>query len=351
MPSVPPVWILADDLTGSADAALPFWRAGRRAQVIFDPTAPWPDNPGVLSLCTHTRAMNETDAAHTVRNLAWRLPPGAFVFKKIDSTLRGWIGAESSALLDVLPDRDAVFAPAYPSKGRTLGPDGIYRVHGVPLALTEFAPETIGLPADSTLPAFIARHFGARAPRVRTLAAENDDEFHAAAATVRSAAIWIGSPGLAIALAGPASRPRPATTPPVQVPSAAIVVAAGSRRTLTQRQVTALTAAVPTGLTLLRPPDTAYDPAQANAFAEDLGARTAAAARPLGRCGLILTGGDIAAATCRHLGIFSAEIVGEIEDGLPILRAGDTFIVTKAGGFGDDHSLVRAYHSLRLLLS
>jgi uncharacterized protein YgbK (DUF1537 family) len=351
MPPVQPVWIFADDLTGSADAALPFWRAGRRAHVLFDPTAPWPENPGVLSLCTHTRAMNETDAASTLRNLARRLPPEAFVFKKIDSTLRGWIGAESSALLDAMPNRDAIFAPTYPSRGRTLGPDGIYRVHGVPLALTEFAPETTGLPADSTLPAFITRHFGARAPQVRTLAAENDEELHAAAAAVRSAAIWIGSPGLAISLAGPTSRPRPAPTPPTQIPGAAIVVAAGSRRTVTQRQVTALTTAVPAGLTLLRPPDTRYDPAQANAFAEDLGARAAAAAGSLGRCGLILTGGDIAAATCRHLGILSAEIVGEVEDGLPILRAGNTFIVTKAGGFGDDHSLVRAYHSLRLALS
>ena len=200
------------------------------------------------------------------------------------------------------------------------------------------------------MPAFITRHFGARAPQVRTLAAENDDELHAAAAAVRSAAIWIGSPGLAISLAGPTSRPRPAPTPPTQIPGAAIVVAAGSRRTVTQRQVTALTTAVPAGLTLLRPPDTRYDPAQANAFAEDLGAR-AAAAGSLGRCGLILTGGDIAAATCRHLGILSAEIVGVVEDGLPILRAGNTFMVTKAGGFGDDHSLVRAYHSLRLALS
>jgi uncharacterized protein YgbK (DUF1537 family) len=351
MPLVPPVWIFSDDLTGSADAALPFWRAGRRAHVVFDPTAPWPENPGVLSLCTHTRAMNETDAADTVRDLARRLPPRAFVFKKIDSTLRGWIGAESSALLDAMPDRVAILAPAYPSRGRTLGPDGIYRVHGVPLALTEFVAETTGLPADSTLPAFITHHFAARAPQVRMLAAENDDELHAAAAAVRVPAVWIGSPGLAIALAGPASRPRPAPTPPTRIPGAAIVVAAGSRRIVTQRQVGALTAAVPAGLLLLRPPATPYDPARANAFAEDLGARTAASARPLGRCGLIFTGGDIAAATCRHLGISSAEIIGEVEDGLPILRAGNTLIVTKAGGFGDDHSLVRAYHSLGLFLS
>jgi uncharacterized protein YgbK (DUF1537 family) len=134
------------------------------------------------------------------------------------------------------------------------------------------------------------------------------------------------------------------------MPAARIVVAAGSRRSLTQRQVAALAAAVPDRLALLRPPDIAFDPAQAATIADELGARAAAQARALGPCGLILTGGDIAAATCRHLGIASAEIVGEVEDGLPVLRAGGTLFVTKAGGFGDDRSLVRAYHRLASLL-
>jgi uncharacterized protein YgbK (DUF1537 family) len=355
--SAPITFIVADDLTGSADSALPFWRAGQRVTVVFDPDAPWPENPGVLSLCTHTRAMTEADARATVARLAPRLPAGARLFKKIDSTLRGWIGAESLALLAAHPQRTPVFVPAYPTKGRTLAADGVYRVHGAPLAGTEFAPEIAGLDADSRLDGFLARHFGALAPRVRVVPATVPDELAAVVAHSAEPILWIGSPGLGIALAGPRSLPAPALPPPARLAAASIVVGAGSRRSLTEQQVAALEKAVAPSahgeLRLLRIAASAYDAAQSAALADDLGRRVATATHALGDrpCGLILTGGDIAAATCRHLGIASAEIVGEVEDGLPVLRAGRFALVTKAGGFGDPHSLVRAYARLTSLLA
>jgi uncharacterized protein YgbK (DUF1537 family) len=348
-----PLWIVADDLTGSADAALPFWRAGRRCHIVFDSAAAWPANPGVLSVCTHSRAMDESAARAAVAAAAKRLPRDADVFKKIDSTLRGWIGAESSALLDALPGRRAVLAPCYPTKGRTLAADGVYRVHGTPLTATEFAAEVTGLPADSTLPAFVARHFGPRTADVAVIPSSSDAEFAAAVAAVAPPALWIGSPGLAIALAGPSSRPSPAVLPPDSLAAAPIVVAAGSRRSLTARQVDRLAASVRPGpdhtLHLLRVDEPDYRPERSADLADDLGRRAAAATRLLGATALILTGGDIAAATCRHLGITGAEIVAEIEDGLPVLRAGPWLLVTKAGGFGDEFSLVRAYAKLAAL--
>lgn len=342
-----PLTIVADDLTGSADSALPFWRAGHRVAVVFAPESVWPVNPGVLSLCTHTRAMTEDAARATVAALAPRLPRHGRLYKKIDSTLRGWIGAECQALLSALPERQPVLAPAYPTKGRTLGPDGIYRVHGTPLADTEFAPEVTGLAPDSRLGSFVQRHFGPLAPRVRVIPATTNEELSAAVATIPEPALWIGSPGLGIALAGPKSLPSPAPTPPQHLPIAPIIVGAGSRRTLTHQQLATLEAAATSGsLALYRITEPAFDPARSQHLADDLGARVAAAADAMPECGLILTGGDIAAATCRLLGITSAEIVGEVEDGLPVLRSGRFVFVTKAGGFGDPHSLVRAYARL-----
>lgn len=349
-----PVWILADDLTGAADSALPFWRAGRRATIVLNPEIRWPDSDGVVSICTHSRAMSEPAARALLKTLARRLPRTGLIFKKIDSTLRGWIGAECRPLLAAFPDRPAYFAPAYPSKGRILGPDGIYRVYGLPLAQTEFAPETVGLPEDSTLGGFIAHHFQSDAPRVHLLAAETNEGFRATVAAQSGPALWIGSPGLAIALAGVDSVPPPASTPPVHLAPARVVVVVGSRRTLTRQQTAALERALndatAQGGGLLRAPDGAYEPSRAAAIADELGQRAAAAANRLGKCGLILTGGDIAAATCRQLGIETAEIIGEVEDGLPVLRAGSHLIVTKAGGFGDERSLVRAYDCLSKLL-
>ncbi len=64
--------------------------------------------------------------------------------------------------------------------------------------------------------------------------------------------------------------------------------------------------------------------------------------------GLILTGGDIAKAACSELGIHEMELHTEIEPGLPFgrLRSKDKsyWAVTKAGGFGNEQSLVNAIH-------
>lgn len=351
--------IVADDLTGSADSALPFWRAGSRVCVVFNPAEAWPENPGVLSICTHSRALSEAEAGRVVSAISLRLPKRARIFKKIDSTLRGWIGAESRALLAALPGRTPVFAPAYPSKGRTLGCDRVYRVHGTPLAATEFAPEVTGMGADSQVDGFVRQHFGSLAPAVQVVPAESLEELAAAVEAIAEPVLWIGSPGLGIALAGPRSLPTAPSPVPERLPPAPIIVAAGSRRTVTQQQVRALEAAVvPRGaerLQLLRITEPAFDPARALALADALGAQAAAAAHVASavhpRVGLILTGGDIAAAACKHLGIGSAEIVGEVEDGLPVLRAGRYVFVTKAGGFGNEVSLVRAYARLTSFLA
>lgn len=349
----PPTYIVADDLTGAADSALPFWRAGQAARVVFEASSTWPENPGVLSICTDSRARPETAAAAAVAAVARRLPVAARWYKKIDSTLRGWIGAEARALLAADPERAPVFAPAYPTKGRTLSRDGIYRVHGTPLAETEFAPEISGLEPDSRLAGFLVRHFRDLAPRVRVVPGETAVDLAASIAAIREPALWIGSPGLGIALAGAASAPRPAPLPPSTLAARPIVIAAGSRRTVTQRQLARLQAALAPGhaSALLQVPTADFDPTRSLRLADELGQRAAAAVTAGNARGLILTGGDIAAAACRHLGITSADIVGEVEDGLPVLRAGDLVFVTKAGGFGDEHSLVRAYERLSAFLS
>jgi uncharacterized protein YgbK (DUF1537 family) len=342
------LYIIADDLTGAADAALPFWRAGRRAVVVLNPRAAWPEDAEVTAICTETRAMTETEAARVVASVASRLPAGATWFKKIDSTLRGWVGAETRALRKVQPRRRCVFAPAYPSRGRTWDADGVYRVGGVPLAETEFGAEVVGLSGDSRLGGFLRRHFGSEISEL--VRASTDKALEAAVASAREPVLWVGSSGLGLALAGPKARPPVLALPPARLAAAPIVVAAGSRRGLTERQVKrlqgALTGRDDADAGILRVPEGPYDPAQALRRADELGRRAAEAAMARGGGGLVLTGGDIAAATLRHLGVVTAEVVGEVEDGLPVLRAGRFHVVTKAGGFGDEFSLVRAYQRL-----
>ncbi|MEM3974862.1 MAG: hypothetical protein QW320_10885 [Ignisphaera sp.] len=41
------------------------------------------------------------------------------------------------------------------------------------------------------------------------------------------------------------------------------------------------------------------------------------------------------------------EVVGEVEPGVPLLRSGDLYIVTKAGGFGKDSTIIRIVARLK----
>jgi D-threonate/D-erythronate kinase len=61
-------------------------------------------------------------------------------YKSVDSTLRGNLGAEIEAILDVVKPDCAVIAPAFPKYGRTTV-DGIQNLHGRPLHETEFGTD------------------------------------------------------------------------------------------------------------------------------------------------------------------------------------------------------------------
>jgi uncharacterized protein YgbK (DUF1537 family) len=66
---------------------------------------------------------------------------------------------------------------------------------------------------------------------------------------------------------------------------------------------------------------------------------------------LVLTGGDIAAATCAGLNVEALQIVDQVEEGMPLLRVGGgladgAMVVTKAGGFGSPSSLHNAFQRL-----
>jgi uncharacterized protein YgbK (DUF1537 family) len=64
--------------------------------------------------------------------------------------------------------------------------------------------------------------------------------------------------------------------------------------------------------------------------------------------GLLLTGGDTAKAVCNQLDMHRMQLYSEIEAGLPLGRLGNAtnargyWTVTKAGGFGNEHSLLNA---------
>jgi D-threonate/D-erythronate kinase len=131
--------ILADDLSGAADSAVSALDAGLDAEVFLDPESLPRARTSIVALDLNTRQVAAEQARIvTLKGLGIaRLHPGLFLYKKVDSTLRGNVAVELAATLAGAGKRFILFAPAFPSNGRiTIG--GRIFVDGELLELTEF---------------------------------------------------------------------------------------------------------------------------------------------------------------------------------------------------------------------
>ena len=124
--------IIADDVTGAADSSSRCRHAGLPSTIYLG-KAQNPLQMGALSFSSDSRHLPAQQAAERVRALMAPMVRMADViwYKKIDSTLRGNLGAELDAMLGALAWQGkmpcAVISPAFPAQGRGLE-DG-YLVH------------------------------------------------------------------------------------------------------------------------------------------------------------------------------------------------------------------------------
>lgn len=155
------ILIIADDLTGAADCAVQFCQVGLSAVVLtrLGGADMASTRARVLSLNLHTRDLPSASQVRRVwRRAALLIVPlahEALVYQKIDSTLRGHPALEVRLLLDLLDMPAAIVAPAFPKVGRQTI-DGLHRVHGTPLAQTEYARSPRRGRASSALPDLLA---------------------------------------------------------------------------------------------------------------------------------------------------------------------------------------------------
>jgi uncharacterized protein YgbK (DUF1537 family) len=375
--------IIADDLTGAADAAAAYGPT-HSSSVVLDVRSTWPDAQ-ILSINTESRYLAPAEAATAVTTAVDQsLRQHRRVFKKIDSLLRGNVGVEVAATLARLRQGRgkglAVVAPAFPGTGRTtLG--GIVHVNGVPhtagnydcgvaaaLAaggLTAEVAETSGRTPDEL--AAHLRDVQDRGIDAVVLDAVSDADLTAIAAAadlLDFPVLLVGSGGLAghIAPRQEAAAARNAQVRPVSRTLTVI----GSYSGLARQQTDALVAAgaehitldhatldgtaVPdlvaqamarTDVVLTPDPMGAVDKSQALLVAEALARATAAG---IGHCdALVLTGGETATAVLKALGAGSFTVLGEIEPGvvMSLLPEPLPLLVTKAGAFGDAGTLAR----------
>lgn len=135
--------VIADDFTGANDTGVQLAKKGARTEVMLTPLQKPSRRADVLVINTESRAQTPQQAADAVRAALdpWcSSHPQPLIYKKIDSTFRGNVGAEVEAAMRVSQRRLAVVAAAIPAAGRTTV-DGCCFVNGVPLVQTEFASD------------------------------------------------------------------------------------------------------------------------------------------------------------------------------------------------------------------
>jgi len=116
-------YIIADDLSGANDTGVKFAKKGYNAVVSIttnQSTFLIPDKIDVFVVDTETRELEERPARKKVKSILEKLSidQDDFVYKKVDSTMRGNIGAEIEEIMKFLQKDICIFSPSFPSHQR-----------------------------------------------------------------------------------------------------------------------------------------------------------------------------------------------------------------------------------------
>jgi uncharacterized protein YgbK (DUF1537 family) len=135
--------IIADDFTGSNDTGVQLRKKGLDVEVLLFPTEEALDHSVVLD--TESRILPPEEAYQKVKALTTKVAKNndfQFIYKKIDSTLRGNIAKEIQAVMDVTQPDEIIIAPAFPKIKRTTK-NGRHYLDGKPLMETEIANDPL----------------------------------------------------------------------------------------------------------------------------------------------------------------------------------------------------------------
>ncbi|OQP05159.1 Hrp-dependent type III effector protein [Geobacillus sp. 46C-IIa] len=423
------ITIIADDLTGANDSGAQFARYGLNTSVLFqlDSNALHQSNAVVID--ADSRSLPKEKAYKKVKSIAETMKEYAtIIYKKIDSTLRGNIGAEIDAIYDTMQPTFMIIAPAYPQNGRTVY-QGYHFLCGTLLHETELSRDPKCPIDESSIPRLLAkqtkrpiglidyqtlrlgfdkvkekldRYRADGIPYIVFDSVTEDDLRHIAqyVRQLNERVVWVGSAGLAHYLPEaydlqtspktmvikPSERPillvvgsvshvsrtqldRVLSLPTVkgiQVDSVQLVRDCQSRITEMEKalrqaeneakqgfHIALYSSASPSDIQQVQAIGEAngQSPVEmSNLIAESLGEVAAGLIRNGYFGAMVLTGGDTAKYVCSQIGAAGFELIDEIEPGVPLaklIHESGMYVVTKAGAFGSENTLIQAVHQLQ----
>ena len=132
------IGVIADDISGAAEIAGVGLRFGLRAEVLLKGRPR--GNADLVCIDTDSRCCSAAEAARRAAEAAklLRRAGAKWIYKKVDSVLRGQVAAEILAVRKELKLKAVLLHPANPSLGRTIK-DGKYFIRGRLIHKTEFA--------------------------------------------------------------------------------------------------------------------------------------------------------------------------------------------------------------------
>ena len=208
--------IIADDLTGANDTGVKLTNNGIPVKVYFSAFNITPRYSCVID--TETRNVSESKAYDKVKTImaSINLEGFDYIYKKVDSTLRGNIVSELKAICERIDPDYVVFDPALPALGRQVINEKMM-VNNVELDKTEFAhdpikpivTDNIKRIMEETFNKKLIQYFNLKALRFNEpldlskkyfgFVSENDDDLAKVVNLfqhMKGKILWIGSSGL-----------------------------------------------------------------------------------------------------------------------------------------------------------
>ena len=244
---------MADDFTGALDSGVQFSNYGVNTVVTSDLEFEFgetTDQIEVLVFNTETRYLNKREAYEVIKKIALKAKEEniPYIFKKVDSALRGNVASELRALSDVFEDVSIPFIPAYPEQNR-FSCEGILLIDSIPVNESVFGQDPYEPVTESHIPSLLLKEADLKTyitkkyeippkeERILLIESHSDEEMLSQGNELlmnNALKLTVGCAGFAKALANIIYKKRDTTPNAMKLP---LLIVSGSVNPVTKKQI------------------------------------------------------------------------------------------------------------------